>query len=301
MPDNPAYIAVGTPATTSTAVDVIERASPDITTTTTADPGSGGTSLAVTSRSIFPQSGSFKIRVEAEVMYVTAGLGTGAGSFTVSRGMDGTTAAAHASGVVAAQVVGVQRVEPVAGAKQVTYRGRAATFRTLGRAGTVGQKIAAIHNASGSAVKVDVQRVAVDVMQTVAKVVEPPAVRLWKFSAVPTNGTALTKVPEDSALTSNSSVTVWQDSSAENTGSATTLTITLPANTIVDQTWAARALTLVGYEQFDNVLFLPNEDDSITLNALEGLAVFLDYTVATANPTTDKWVVSIRWFEYTLA
>jgi len=33
---------------------------------------------------------------------------------------------------------------------------------------------------------------------------------------------------------------------------------------------------------------------------LEGICVFLDYTVATANPITDKWLVSCRWVEYTV-
>jgi hypothetical protein len=278
---------------------MIERASPELFTTTTADPGSGGTTLAVTSNALFPGSGNYKVRVEDEVMLVTAGQGTN--SWTVTRGVDGTTAVAHTTGVRVSYVVAVQRVEPILGSKQVSYIGRCSTFATLGRAGTAGQKIFAIHNATGSKVLVDVQKITCDVMQTAAKVVEPAKVRLWKFTAVPTNGNSVAKVPEDSALSSSSSLTLWQDSSADNTGSGTTLTVTLPATSYLDQEWAARALTLVGYEQFDKSQVLMDESDVYTLRALEGLCVFLDYTVATANPVTDKWLINCRWIEYTMA
>jgi hypothetical protein len=75
-------------------------------TSTTADPGSGGTSLAVSNRSKFPQSGRFRLVVQQsesdksnrEIMYVTAGHGVGSGTFTVGRGLEGTTAVAHATG-----------------------------------------------------------------------------------------------------------------------------------------------------------------------------------------------------------
>lgn len=301
MPTRPTGVNDAANADTILDVDVIERPSYDIFTTTTADPGSGGASLAVTLRDKFPQSGNFKIRVENEVMKVTAGHGTGAGSFTVSRGQDGTTAVAHTTGVRVAQVVGVQRVEPVQASKIITYLGRAATFATLGRAGTAGQKIFAIHNATGSPVLVDVDKIRADVMQTAARVVEPAKVRLQRFTAVPTNGSSCAKVPEDTSLSSSASVTCWQDASADNTGSGTPLTVTLPGSNIIAQEWAPRALTLVGYEQFDAAIHFDGEDEKITLRALEGIAVFLDYTVATANPVTDKWLVTCRWQEYTLA
>jgi len=312
MAESPVYIAQGSPASTSMPVDVIERASPDITTVTTADP-STGTALAVTNTAKFPQSGSFKVMVGVgtttpEIMLVTAGAGTN--SWTVTRGLDGTTNVAHTSGVTVALIVGVQRVEPVVGGKQVSYRGRAATFRTPGRAGTTGQKILAIHNATGSAVKVDITKIFVDVVQTaaagIAPTVIPPVIRAWKFTAVPTNGSSITKVPEDSNLSSNSSVTLWQDASADGTNSTTALTITLPAGTVVTEEYKPRML-VVGtsastyYEPFDRTEFFDEDDEIITLNALEGLAVFLDYTVATANPTTDMWVTGVRWIEYTLA
>jgi hypothetical protein len=306
MAENPIFITEGSPAATSVGVDVIERASPEITTTTTADPGSGGTSLAVTLRDLFPQTANFKIRVENEIMLVTAGQGTGPGSFTVTRGIDGTgPGVAHTSGSLVSQMVGVQRVEPIFAAKQTKYLGRVCSFRTPGRAGTVGQKIFALHNASGSAVVVDVQKIFVDLVQTVGKSssVLPPVIRAIRFTSVPTNGTSLTKQPEDSSLSSNSSVTVWGDASVDGTGSGTTLTITLTAGAsqAVSQEFAPRLITGAGYEMFDRTTFFENEEEAITLRAAEGLAVFLDYTAATQNPVTDMWVIGARWVEWTQA
>lgn len=298
--------------TSTSAIEVVERASPDIKTTTTADPGTSGTSLAVTLRDRFPQAGTFKVRVENEVMLVTAGQGTGAGSFTVTRGIDGTTGVAHAIGVTVSRILGVQRVEPVIAGQQISYLGRVNGFRTPGRAGTTGQKVAALHNATGSSVLVDVAKVTLDFITTVAigKVgtIIPPVVRLQRFTAVPTNGTALTKVPEDTALTSNASVTVWGDASADGTGSGTTLTVTLPANNTVSQFTAPNRVfgttgtgTNPWMEDAGRIVFLSDDDEIVTLRALEGICLFLDYTVATANPTTDFWLPSIRWIEYTAA
>jgi hypothetical protein len=299
MPSRPVGVADAGNADAVAEVDVVERASPDLTTTTTADPGAAGTTLAVTANARFPASGNYKIRVEDEVMRVTGGQGTN--SWTVTRGIDGTTAVAHAIGVVVAYVVATQRVSPI-DERQITYRGRVATFRTPGRAGAAGQKIWAIHNASGSKVLVDVEKVKVDKTHTVIMAVTqlPPLVRLWKFTAVPTNGTAGTKVPEDSALASNASVTTWQDASGEGASSGTALTITLPANMIMEEEFAPRLITAAGYEPRDVVVFLEDEAAVVTLRPLEGLAMFLDYTVAAANPITDMWSVSARWTEYTL-
>ena len=303
MPTRPTGVADAVNADAVLEVDVVERASVDIKTTTTADPGSAGTSLAVTLRDRFPQSGNFKIRVEKEVMRVTAGQGTGAGSFTVTRGVDGTAAVAHTSGVAVALVVGVQRVEPVVASQQVSYLGRTATFRIPGRAGTTGQKLFAIHNATTSPVLVDVDKIAIDLVATVIKAVTvlPPVLRAWKFTAVPTLGTAGTKVPEDSSLVSSSGVTLWQDASADGTSSASALAVTLPAATVITEEYAPRLITAAGYEMFDRTIFFDNENEVITLRPLEGICVFADYVLATQNPITDMWLVACRWIEYTAA
>jgi hypothetical protein len=184
--------------------------------------------------------------------------------------------------------------------KLISCRGYAASFRIPGRAGTTGQKIFAIHNATGSSKLVEVNKLSVDVAQTVVKAITSPAalIRVWRFTAVPTNGTACPKVLGDTTLTSNASVTCWMDASADGTSSASALTVTLPANNIITQEFAPRFITAVGYEETDRIHYF--EEGSITLRALEGVCVFLDYTNALSNPTTDHWSVNCQWDEYTL-
>ncbi len=181
----------------------------------------------------------------------------------------------------------------------VLFRGRANTFRTPGRAGTVGQKILSLHNATGSAVKVYVTRVTTDLAMTVVKAVTvaPPIIRLWKVTVLPTNGTALTKNKIGGTTTSSASVTVLGDTSADGTASATTLTATLPTGTIISQEFAARLITGAGYEMMDRSEF--NLEFAIELQALEGVVVFIDYTAITQNVTSDMWVAGIEWYETT--
>jgi len=182
------------------------------------------------------------------------------------------------------------------------YAGHAATFRIPGRAGTAGQKLFSIHNATGSTIVAEVQKVTIDLVQTVVKAVTvlPPAIRLWKVTVLPSNGTACTKVSEDSSATAtSSSITVLQDASADGTSSGTALTATLPAGTIVSEEFAPRLITAAGYEMFDRTEFLTDGLESVVLRPLEGLVVFLDYVLATQNPVTDMWLVGCRWEEYT--
>jgi hypothetical protein len=183
-----------------------------------------------------------------------------------------------------------------------SYTGHAATFRIPGRAGTTGQKLMSIHNATGSSIVADVQKITVDKVSTVvmAVTVIPPVVRLWKVTVLPTNGTALTKVADDSSSTASSaSITLLQDASADGTNSTSALTATLPAGTVVTAEFAPRLITAAGYEMFDRTDFLEGDLNHIVLRPLEGLVVFLDYTLATQNPTTDSWVCSVGWEEYT--
>src|SRR5690348_6953800 len=60
------------------------------------------TSITVASGSPFPSMGNFRLIVESEIMLCTARSGN---VLTVQRGIEGTTAAAHASGVNVAQIV----------------------------------------------------------------------------------------------------------------------------------------------------------------------------------------------------
>lgn len=183
----------------------------------------------------------------------------------------------------------------------VSYRGRASSFRMPGRAGTAGQKIFSIHNATGSSVLVDVEKISIDMTATVVKAVTvlPPMIRLYRVTVLPTNGTAATKVPVDTALSSAAAVTVLQDASADGTASASALTATLPAGAVITQSFAPRFITAAGYEMMDRFDYLAPENERITLRALEGIVLVLDYVLATQNPVTDMWLVTCDWVEYT--
>jgi hypothetical protein len=199
----------------------------------------------------------------------------------------------------ATQPVSIAATVPVSFAPAATlFTGRASTFRTPGRAGTAGQKILSLHNATGSAVTVKVKKVVVDFACTVVKAITvlPPVIRLWKVTVLPTNGTALSKVKIGGSTTSSASVTVLGDASADGTSSASALTATLPAGQILTQEYAPRFVTAAGYEPADRIEFQAATED-ITLGALEGVVLFLDYTVATANPLSDQWLASIEWTE----
>jgi hypothetical protein len=183
-------------------------------------------------------------------------------------------------------------------APQALARMRANTFRTPGRAGTAGQKIFALHNATGSTVKAHIEQIFVDLVATVIKAVTvlPPVIRVHRFTAVPTNGTVLAKVAKDTTLASDSHLTAWGDASADGTGSSTTLTVTIPASNMLTQEYAPRLITAAGYEMFDRAVYLDGGVD-VVLGALEGVVVFLDYVLATQNPTTDMWIVGCDWYE----
>ncbi len=179
----------------------------------------------------------------------------------------------------------------------ISYKGRAATFRIPGNA-AVTQNLASIHNATGSTILVDVNRIIVDLTSTAIKAltVQQPVIRVYKVTVLPTGGTALAKASLDSALTSSTSVELKQGASAHRVASA--LTATLPANAVIDQAQASRVISAAGAEPMDPVQFLDGEPD-LTLRALEGMVVVCeDAIVTTGNPATDWWTVVIDWTEY---
>lgn len=61
------------------------------------------TSLTVTASTNFPSSPNYRIRIDSEIMLVTAGAGTL--TWTVTRGADGTTAASHIDGSTVTHVL----------------------------------------------------------------------------------------------------------------------------------------------------------------------------------------------------
>ena len=76
--------------------------STSVTTTLTASITSSQTSFAVASSTLFPSS-SFRVLVGSEIMLVTGIAGS---TWTVQRGMDGTSAASHSSGITVGLATG---------------------------------------------------------------------------------------------------------------------------------------------------------------------------------------------------
>jgi hypothetical protein len=77
---------------------------------------SGATSMTVASGGSFPGSGQFRVRIDDEMVRITAGAGSS--TWTITRAADGTVASAHSSG---ANVIIVQRVDlPTCGSSPCT-------------------------------------------------------------------------------------------------------------------------------------------------------------------------------------
>lgn len=82
-----------------------EQFSNNAATTLTAGIDDATGNVPVTSRSAFPSSASFRIIIDSEIMLVTGGTGVGAGTFTVTRAQEGTSAAAHLIGAAVTHVL----------------------------------------------------------------------------------------------------------------------------------------------------------------------------------------------------
>lgn len=74
------------------------------------------TSLVVTSASSFPTTGNFRIRIDDEIMLVTAVSGT---TFTVTRAVEGTSAASHSNGADVRHVLTAAALQAIVGSRLV--------------------------------------------------------------------------------------------------------------------------------------------------------------------------------------
>lgn len=179
-----------------------------------------------------------------------------------------------------------------------TFRGRTATFRTPGRgASATGQRLFTIFNGAGSTKIVSINSITVDLLQNAAMTVAtiPAIIRIYRITTAATNGAALSKTAKDTALTSNASITVWGDSTADGTIASPALTSPVAMANVLTQEYAARLVTAAGYESFDRETFLEGAD--VVLRAGEGLVLSLDYTAVAQNPTTNQWLVGCDWTE----
>lgn len=179
----------------------------------------------------------------------------------------------------------------------VTFKGEASTFRTLGNAASP-QNLFSIENAAGSSVLVAVRRLSVQMDQTAALAAVATQMKTSRPASLPTNGTTLTKVSRDTALSTSSSV-VLRGATASDGGAATAITGT--AGTTAWHQFVMRLHTLVGQVIMDDESLIPSlsEDDPVILRAGEALLVQAVNATAANNKATDHYIINCAWDEFT--
>lgn len=185
----------------------------------------------------------------------------------------------------------------VIGESGALFKGRASTYRTVGRAGTTARRLLTLFNAAGSGRRVIINTVAIDFAQTAAMAITviPPALRIYRITAAPTGGTAVTKNAKDTLLTSHANVTLLGDASADGTNSATALAATTTAGAHLTQEFFPRLITGAGYEVADRINLL--DDRGTIIHPGEGIVLSSDITLATQEPASVLTIATIDWTE----
>jgi hypothetical protein len=179
----------------------------------------------------------------------------------------------------------------------ITFRGSAASFRTLGTAATP-HNLFSIENAVGSPVNVWIRKLIVQMDATAVLVSVMPLVKTSRPTALPTGGTALAKGKFNTTLTSNANVII-RGATASDGGGATAITAT--AGDIMWQQYVMRMHTVVGQVLAPDNNLLPTlvDNDPIILAANQALLVQIVASAGASNPATNHWFVQIVWEEDT--
>jgi hypothetical protein len=278
-------------------VEVVLAPSSDLATTTTADPGTTGTTLALNA-AIPGAVAPYWVRVDDEYMYVTAGTT----SLTVVRNArpPSTTSAgagvAHSIGATVFMLVARERISPVR-ESMILFDGIVAGFRTLGNAATP-QNLFSIENGASSTVLVAIKRLAVEMDTTTALTTVAPEFLVTRPTALPTGGTAMTKGGQDTALTSNANVVIR---AAMQTDGVTATAITATAGTarLWHQFQTRQNAVTSNYLFGPELNLLPTlvEGDPLILRANQGLLVQIIGTAA-SNAAGNHYVCKVAWEEY---
>lgn len=260
------------------------QATQPISGTVTANAGTGTMAVSIATMPSTPVTGTFW-QATQPVSLATNTPTIAAGSAIIGKvGIDQTTP-------------GTTNAVVIANEAAATFRGRATTFRAVGRAGTTPRRLLTLWNNTGSGKVVHINQVFIDLVQTavIAFTVIPPVIRVYKITAAPSGGTAVTKNAKDNLLTSNASITLLGDASADGTNSGTALACTTTAGAALTQEFAPRLITAAGYEMFDRSELLVGFD--VVCRAGEGIVVSLDLTLATQDAVTSSWVAGVDWWE----
>lgn len=179
-----------------------------------------------------------------------------------------------------------------------SYKGMVSSFRTLGAAAT-SQNVFTASNTTGSSVILAIRRLTVQMDATAVLTAVTPQFKVSRASAAPSGGTALTKVPFDSSLSSSGNVS-FLGATASDGGAATAITAT--AGSTGWQQMAFRLHTAVGQVLINDEPLVPVlcADDPVYLRANEHLLVQLIATATTSNPATNHYIVQCMFEEFTL-
>lgn len=178
-----------------------------------------------------------------------------------------------------------------------TFKGMAATFRTLGSA-AVPQNIFAIENLTGSGKLVYLRGLYLLADMTAVLLTVACQVDVSRTTAIPSGGTVLTKAAVDTALSSNANI-ILRGATASDGGVATAITATAAAGYLYRQ-FILRQATAVGQVQqtfpMDLLPDLLIETDSLLLRENQAVVVQITGTAA-SNAATNHYIVAVVWDE----
>jgi len=211
----------------------------------------------------------------------------------------------HRSQVVGANTVLQRNMLPVD--RIVTYRGMASSFRTIGIGATT-QGVFNVRNSSASAVYVAIRRLSVQMDATAALLTVAPLVVARHYTGNPTftGGSAITKVPFDSALASSAEVLIRGATAVDGTSGD----LGPPADGSFVKAWQQWTMrmhtttTTGGQVRMPDQSLIPSlaRRDPVVLRpgVGEALYVFINAVNAADNPNTNNWILNVAWEEYTL-
>ncbi len=178
-----------------------------------------------------------------------------------------------------------------------SFRGSAATFRTLGSA-AVPQNIFTIENLTGSGKLVYIRGLYLSTDTTAVLLTVSCQVDVSRAFAIPTGGTVLTKAALDTGLSSNANV-ILRGATASDGGAATALNATAVAGYLI-RDYISRQATAVGQvqQQYCSALFPETllESDRIVLRENQAIVVQITGTAA-SNAATNHYIVNCYWEE----
>lgn len=169
----------------------------------------------------------------------------------------------------------------------------AATFRTVGSAGTP-QNLFTLMN-TGTAVSVNIRRLVMQMDATAVLASVMPLIKASRITAA-SAGTLLTKVAWDTTDTSHASVEA-RGGTASDGGALTAITAT--AGVAMWQQYGFRLHTAVGQVLGldNNVLSSITETYPVVLRQNEGVLVQIVAPAGTSNPATNHYFVQAAWDE----